>query len=515
MGMFLNKLLKTLQVSTMLDSFDERESMYAAARKSLRDQSVTSDQCTQSGSSGNPIENRLEQLTFLKKLLMGAPQVVGYRRAWDIYNDIRNGGAEYVEKLYGPRFSAPEFSGLDEFRIVHRSAVNIIKREEEKAKVPKKRKATAENEGYSEPVIEPAVDNWRFSKENSIRSLIEDQWKADEYASLCARLADKLRISSDTAPIDSDSFTTVLKRATERYLRAEGRPILTNELADYSNPYMMRKAAMERLLHEGCVRNKLEETLVEQVIDNDPELTKLRSQADLPPEILEPLQAFRGITAWSFDPEIRMEQKLIKLNGLIDNILDTGTTAPPSSDTAKLSDGRVTHKFKNHMGFVSSVPRGRHGGWGHGKPESADKRDLARVRYPTLQRVAHSLPSDPHYRSQALHAIEVLERSRGWTYSDKTKAVNALKEVLDNLPSSRMIQGKLDKALPLVRYGRFASGTLSSSHKFVRRKPSNLARRNRIRMYFRSMTAITPLARRWADRRTKNQQRSKKKDSKR
>jgi hypothetical protein len=114
-----------------------------------------------------------------------------------------------------------------------------------------------------------------------------------------------------------------------------------------------------------------------------------------------------------------------------------------------------------------------------------------------------------------MHAIQVLERSRGWSFSDKTKAVNALKEVLDNLPSSKMIMGKLDKALPVVRYGRFAPGTLSSSHKFVRRKPSNLLRRNRIRMYFRSITANTPLSRRWADRRAKNQVRSKKKDSKR
>jgi hypothetical protein len=496
----------------MMREFDEREVVYRVSQATSNLDAI-SEKVPEAGleASKEKIDGRFNQITFMKQLLLGAPQRVGTRRAWDIYTDAREGGSEYIEKLYGNSLKTiPKFTDFDEFKNVHRIALSIIRREEEKAKIPKKRKSAAENEGYSEPVVEPPLEHWRFQRDAVLGSLVEDKWRADSYASLCSQISNVLDLDSSVEGPASDSFKSVLKRATEKYLRNEGRPVLTNELADFSNPYMMKRASMKRLLHEGCVRNKLEESLVPELLEKSIELAKLRSEADMPPEVLEPLQAFRGITDWSFDPEIRMEQKLANLNALMDEIL--GVNSAVKKTETKLSDGRVTHKFNNHLGFVSSVPTGRRGGWGHGKPDSADKADLKKMRYPTLQRVAHSLPKDPHYRSQAEHAIQVLERSRGWTFSDKTKAVNALKEVLDNLPASKAITGKLDKALPMVRYGRFAPGTLSSSHKFVRRKPSNLMRRNRIRMYFRSITATTPLSRRWADRRTKNQARAKKKE---
>ena len=426
-----------------------------------------------------------------------------------MYNDVREGKEPYIEKLYGSSFSAPEFTSMDDFKSVHRIAVSIIKREEERAKAPKRRKAGAENEGYSEPVVEPPLEHWRFQKDNVVKSLVEDKWKSDYYAFVCAKIQETL--GPNASAIDSDDFVSVLRRATEKYLRNESRPVLTNELSDYYNPFMMKKSTTERLLHEGCVRNKLEESLVPAFIDQQTEFVKLRSQAELPPEVLEPLQAFRGIVNWSFDPEKRMDQKLDGIQHLLDDIAgESGDTEGGNPPTGS----RVKHRYANHYGFTSEVPRGRRGGWGHGKPLSPEKQDLQRMRYPTLQRVAHSLPKDPQYRSQAMHAIEVLERSRGWEFSDKTKAVNAMKEVLDALPSSKSIVGKLNKALPVVRYGRFSPGNLASSHRFVRRKPSNLLRRNRIRMYFRSMTATTSLSKRWTDRRTKNAVRSKKKDSK-
>ena len=431
----------------------------------------------------------------MKSLLIGAPQVVGSRRAWDIYNDVRSGGHEYIAKMYGSKLSnPPDFTDFEDFKRYHRAAVSIIRREEEKAKAPKKRKAQAENEGYSEPVIEPEIENRRFEPDHITKSLVEDKWKSEYYANLCRSVDDIL--SPNSVPIDSDSFLQVLKKATAKYLRNEARPILTNELADYDNPYMMKKATTERLLHEKCVRNKLEESLVSDFVKARPDMIKLRSQAELPPEILEPLQAFRGITNWSFDPETRITQKLES----IQKIFDSDIKSP------SLSEWKWNHPFANHLGFVSSVPRGRRGSWGHGKPLSQEQADLQRMRYPTLQRVAHSLPRDPQYRAQAMHAIQVLERSKGWQFADKTKAINTLKEVLDNLPTYKSIEAKLDKALPIVRYG--------GTGKNVRRKPSNLRRRNRIRMYFKSMTAIIPLSRRWSDRRAKNVARSKKKDSK-
>ena len=431
-------------------------------------------------------------MTFVKTLLIGAPQIVGSRRAWDIYNDVKSGNHSYIEKLYGSKLiDPPSFTDFEEFKKYHRAAVAVIRREEEKAKAPKKRKAQAENEGYSEPVIEPVIEHPRFMADHVTKSIVEDQWKSAFYANLCESVDEIL--SPNSPPIDSDAFMDVLKRATAKYVRAESRPVLTNELADFENPYMMKKSTTERLLHQNCVRNKLEESLVSKFIDTRPDMLKLRSEADLPPEVLEPLQAFRGITNWSFNPEIRMNQKLDAINMLL-------TTGSPNVQPA----WKWNHPYSNHLGFVSQVPRGRRGGWGHGKPLSPSKQDLAQMRYPTLQRVAHSLPKDPQYRAQAIHAIQVLERSKGWDFSDKTKAINTMKEVMDTLPSAKLIEGKLNKALPLVRYGG----------RHIRRKPSNLSRRNRIRMYFRSMTAIVPLARRWSDRRAKNAARSKKKDSK-
>ena len=46
---------------------------------------------------------------------------------------------------------------------------------------------------------------------------------------------------------------------------------------------------------------------------------KLRRQAQLPPEALEPLSAFRGDTRWSFDSRERLQQKLegLKLGRLL------------------------------------------------------------------------------------------------------------------------------------------------------------------------------------------------------
>jgi hypothetical protein len=480
-------------VTNILQSFEEHEEVFRASESLVESRDpVFLDKISTPGTASEERIARFERLAYMKSILIGAPQIVGCRRAWDIYNDVRSGGHPYVEKLYGQKLTnPPAFVDYDDFKKYHRAAVAVIRREEEKAKAPKKRKAQAENEGYTEPVVEPVIDHPRFTPDHVTKSVVEDKWKSEFYSNLCNSVNEIL--SPHSAAVDSDAFMHVLKRATAQYVRAESRPVLTNELADYDNPYMMKKATTERLLNQNCVRNKLEESLVSQFIDSRPDMIKLRSEAELPPEVLEPLQAFRGITNWSMNPEIRMNQKLDSINVLL-----SGST--PHTTPA----WRWNHPYANHIGFVSQIPRGRRGGWGHGKPLSSTQQDLAQMRYPTLQRVAHSLPKDPQYRAQAIHAIQVLERSKGWQFDDKTRAINTLKEVLDNLPSARTIEGKLDKALPVVRYG--------GHH--IRRKPSNLKRRNRIRMYFRSMTAIVPLTRRWSDRRAKNAARSKKKDSK-
>lgn len=446
------------------------------------------------------IHGPLDGIKFIKKILVGAPQRVGVRRAWDIYNDIKNGGSVYIEKVYGSgTFSrdVPTFDNFEQFKMLHRSAVGSVTRDEENAKKPKRRRAQAENEGYSEPVHEPDLTHWRFSKDNQINSLVEDKWRADKYGQMCAMMGDTLRPS--TLPGKSDQFDSVYRRAAVQYIRSKLRPVLTNEVADYANPYMLKKKATENLLFEaGCVRTKLEESLVGELLEgHSADLIKARcnAQSELPGEVLEPLQAFAGLTDWSQDPQIRIIQKIRGIRSLLGELC-TIENQPQGSDW------KYNHPYGNHISFESTVPTGRTGGWGFGKPRSDTQLEMSKMRYPTLQRVAHTLSRDHQYNRQVKHAINVLERSKGWSFQDKTRAVNSIKEVLDSLPASKTLIRQLDRALPIR--------TLTKRGGLIRYKPSNLRRRNRIRMYFRSMTAITSLNKRWSERRAKNVVRAKK-----
>ena len=54
------------------------------------------------------------------------------------------------------------------------------------------------------------------------------------------------------------------------------------------------------------MRNQLDESLLDRWLDKQPALTKLRSKAELPPEVVEPLMAFRGDVRWSFDSRTRL-----------------------------------------------------------------------------------------------------------------------------------------------------------------------------------------------------------------
>lgn len=42
-----------------------------------------------------------------------------------------------------------------------------------------------------------------------------------------------------------------------------------------------------------------------------------------------------------------------------------------------------------------------------GQPEKALDTQLGKMRYPTMQRVAHTLPKDPKYRSHVVRSIRV------------------------------------------------------------------------------------------------------------
>lgn len=57
--------------------------------------------------------------------------------------------------------------------------------------------------------------------------------------------------------------------------------------------------------------------MVQRALDERPDLIKLRLRAPLPPEVIEPLIAFRGDTNYNFDPRTRLTQKLQRLFVLI------------------------------------------------------------------------------------------------------------------------------------------------------------------------------------------------------
>lgn len=114
----------------------------------------------------------------------------------------------------------------------------------------------------------------------------------------------------------------------------QARPILTNELSDYETPYMMQRQTRERLLRDECARNQLDESMIDYTLDtsdgrgrrgggvsrmvSSSDLVRLRGKAPMPPDLLEPLMSFRGITEWAHDPRDRLKQKLDGVNNVSD-----------------------------------------------------------------------------------------------------------------------------------------------------------------------------------------------------
>ncbi|CDJ68952.1 hypothetical protein, conserved [Eimeria necatrix] len=237
----------------------------------------------------------------------------------------------------------------------------------------------------------PPVVAANFTEEAQTLSLVEDAHKAEVYEEICARLS-------------------------------RDRPTLVNEFTDFDNPYMLKRQALKRLLEERGTRNALDESMIDKYLDKRPDLLKLRLAAKLPPEVVEPLVAFHGITCYNFDKRTRLGQK-------VNAVLKAVNSADCELDQVlqNLEENRHSdmihefHPFRNHFGFVSAVPTGTAGSILMGREESGTDKELRMIRYPTLQRVAHTLPKDAKYRAIVAHAIRVLERSRGWDFKDKLK----------------------------------------------------------------------------------------------
>lgn len=302
----------------------------------------------------------------------------------------------------------------------------------------------------------PAIAEDAFSEAAETETLAEDRFKAEIYELMTKQ------IKNDKYQIDekSDRFGDTALKAMREDLLNVNRPVLTNELADYSNPYMMKRQILEKILHSQCVRNRNDERLVRHVLDKRADLQKLRSQAEMPPEVIEPLFAFHGITRYSYNHFENLDNKLESIKIAVEEIKQSESKDSDEfvrTVVDKLPENQPSdeisqfHPFANHFGFESAVPYGKAAGLERGRPLNRLDSELRKVRYPTLQRVAHSLPVDPKYRKSVVHAIRVLERSKGWDYHDKLHAINTMKEVFDNLASSRKYDHWLDKALPPIR----------------------------------------------------------------
>jgi hypothetical protein len=459
--------------------------MFEEFRRLERGQEVVASEGSIGGTTEETSEDRKE---FIWNTLLDYPGYIGGERVWELYKrksrvDVREEKGEF----------------LKEFRNV-RAKFGKLK-EKEKTAFRKKREVRRQHKtlmgGFSEKEEMKATEGeFGFSEEQLVSSLREDVSKAKYYADLCE---DVQSVYPSLSNHLTDSIQDMIRATMRAHIKDELRPVLTHELGDFTNPYLMLKTSRERLLHKVAVRSKFEENLVEALLDDDLQLAKLRSNVDvLPPEVCEPLMAFRGVTDWSADATTRLSQKLDAVRALLDVLITGG----PSD----AGDGRAGQEW----GFSTRTRSDeRLGGWNVGRPESSEMAELKKVRYPTLQRVAHSLSgNDAVYRSSTAHMIDVLERSKGWSFSDKIKAVNTMKEVYDNLPNSNYYKKKLDKAMPINRLKR---------RQFLKMKlyktfPRNWRTRSRLGIYHKSFVATKSLAARQSERKQKDADRKKKEE---
>lgn len=331
----------------------------------------------------------------------------------------------------------------------------------------------------SEPQAPPVV-SVNFTEEAQTVSLIEDVHKAEVYQEICAKLDEQWGVRN---PL-SDHFVDILAQAVRHDLMDQSRPTLVNELTDFDNPYMLKREAIKRLLEECGTRNALDESMIDEYLDRRPDLVKLRLSAKLPPEVVEPLAAFHGLTNYNFDKRTRLQQKVNAMFKAVHAAHCELDKVLGSLEENQRSDMKYeAHPFRNHFGFVSAVPTGTAGSITMGREISDTEKELRMIRYPTLQRVAHTLPKDPKYRAIVAHAIRVLERSRGWDFEDKIKAINTLVEVYNHLPPSATYERKLDEAFPVFRKPGMTRFTKSRNSVFCRGLK-----------YIRSLTTQKPLS---------------------
>lgn len=366
------------------------------------------------------------------------------------------------------------------------------KREQQKRGKTMRLTLRMQNPGYTEPEEVYEITEREFTPEFEEASMAEDRWKAEAYDSV-ESFWHEVFPEREPLAYRSSQMEDVLPSALRQHYTDQNRPVLTHELADYANPYMMKRSAMERLLHKKCVRNPLEERMVHQVLDRRPDLVKLRARARAPPEVLEPLMAFRGDARWNHDPQELLLQKLLGAESALDaieadgQISDVVEALPENIQNTEPQPG-INHPWRNHDGFKTAAPHGVTGGISMGRPTKPVDEFLQQVRYPTLQRVAHTLPQDKKWRAHVVQTIRVLERAKGWDFESKLRAVNTMKEIYDNIRSSKEYTAALDEKLPYNRVPTKLQRRYAPGVKYVRRYAKDWKLHKQHTHYVRSLT---------------------------
>lgn len=340
------------------------------------------------------------------------------------------------------------------FQVVKAQFAKGLQREGRKKKRAAMFRGGSQGPAVFNPEVERSVVADEFSEGRLQESLVEDTQKAQKYVAEFWALAKYLPTNPHVL---DDSLSSVYARALAHRILDQSMPVLTHELGKSRFPYLTYQSALSRLLKLKAARNAFDESLVEDYTRQ--QVQPLIACAVPPPEAFEPIIAFRGDREWSYCPVKRMTQKLKGVSALVDHLVhqEPLKTVNP--------------------GFESEVPRDQLGGQFMGRP--LPPRSL---RYPTLGCVAHSLPTDPAYKSAVIHAIKLLEVSPKWPQASKIQMINSLKEVYDNLKPMAHYQEKLEAAMPLVRPARAPQNYKTS---WRRTKP--------FIFYIRSLTTQKPM----------------------
>lgn len=351
------------------------------------------------------------------------------------------------------------------------------------------------NAGYQEDDDVYEAEEPEFEADWRLKSILEDCWKSDYHVHL-ERLSKQMIPERQPLATRTDRTADVLASALRSHVTEQNRPVLTHELADFENPYMTKRSAMERLLSERCVRNQLDERVLPRLLEKEPTLVKLQGEANLPPEVLEPLAAFRGDTRWHFDARERLGQKLSTVDTALAAIVDTKgnpqavqAALPENADVQPDQVAGLHHPWRNHVGFSSAVPKDFAGGQRMGQPMNAIDEQLLKLRYPTLQRVAHTLPKDPKWRAHVVRTIRVLERSKHWDFRNKLRAVNSMKEIYDNMRPSEYYNRRLDEKLVVNRVPSHLKRKYARNAQYIKTFPKKFLRKKTHEWYRASLTA--------------------------